>query len=67
MTGKRKPATPLVRRTSALLLAGGLALGLVIGTAATASADLPPEIFDQTVTTDLTPDLQEGNWNSTGS
>lgn len=67
-TGTHKPATPLVRRTSALLAVGALSLGLLLGTAATASADVPPVLTGGNVTTDLVQrDVQDITWNSTGS
>ncbi|MFG2713967.1 hypothetical protein ACGFX2_25915 [Streptomyces goshikiensis] len=74
MTGTQKPSTATtsrVRRAAAALVTGGLALGLVLGGAAAASADAPvpptPAISEQLG--DLAPPhgLQEGNWNSTGS
>ncbi|WP_328776366.1 hypothetical protein OHU17_20715 [Streptomyces goshikiensis] len=74
MTGTQKPtAAPpsRVRRAAATLLTGGLALGLVLGGAAAASADVapPPAPYVGTQLGDLAPPqgLVEGNWNSTGS
>lgn len=52
-------------------MTGGLALGLVLGGAAAASADVapPPAPYVGTQLGDLAPPqgLVEGNWNSTGS
>ncbi|MCX4543092.1 hypothetical protein [Streptomyces sp. NBC_01565] len=73
MTSTQKPASAarsaLVRRSRALLAAGGLALGLVLAGAGAASADAPPPPYISEQLGDLAPpqDLQEGNWNSTGS